>query len=127
MDGLTEREFELFTLGSLDGRREMMRMLAWTQSNLINVQIPKGKRKLQADQLMPKRPKRHVDDDFVEPTDPAEAPPPDPAPVLDDPDLDPAARVRALGARVREKQHAQERIVFWSGPEGRKLRRILDE
>lgn len=104
-----------------------MRLLAWTQTNLINAQIPRGKRKLKVDQLMPTRPKRRDEDEYVEPTDP-----PEPVPVLEDPvptlapGASPIEHVRALAARVRTKQEAAERRAFWSGAEGRKLRQILD-
>ena len=117
----------MFTLGALDGRRESMRMLAWVQCNLINAQIPKGKRKLNVDQIMPSK-RRRDPDEYVEPTDA-----PDAAPAAEDeappllPGTSAVEHVRALGARVRAKQEAQERRIFWSGPEGRKLRSILDE
>lgn len=67
---MTFREFELYLQGHEEWWERVMELLAWTQANLINIQISRGK-KLTVDDLLPRRvkQKRRQDPDAVVPVD----------------------------------------------------------
>lgn len=115
---LSDREIELFILGQEDAKQWNVMMLAWVQSNLINVQLPRGKgvtameiaRTVLPADRMPAAAQGDPEDLVVE-----------------NEKADPFERVRALKDRVRRKEAARERKAFWTSPDGRKLARLLGE
>jgi len=139
---LTWREFELYCEGYQEQIDRQIDLLAWTQANLINVHIPKGKSRVKAEQLRPKRKRPQDGDDSPEGgldmdevrsfnegvnakadksgrdqdgTKPA-----------DSPKEQARAAVEDAKARARARQDDQDSSEFWSTQQGRDLQAFID-
>lgn len=116
---MTWRELECFTDGYADLWHRFREALAWAQTNLINVHIPRSKPRVRIEQLLPKRkrPVRSEDEDVQ----------PDVVPVDDGVVLSP---VDALAAEKKRRQlaaSAKEDASFWSSAEGKELSARLED
>lgn len=103
----------MFALGVGDARAWLQRQLAWTQVNLINVQIPKGKPKLRIESLLPAKPTGAIEDVFPD--------------AGDMPGATPAEKLKAAKNRVRGKLARRDADEFWRSAEGRRIVKLLGE
>lgn len=113
---MTLREIEVWIEGRSADRHWQLRALAWTQANIINAQIPRGKPRLSVEKLLPKKPS-------------AQESVPEPLPDLDafDESITPEERARRARERVRAKRAAEASREFWTSAEGRRILMLLGE
>ena len=99
-----------------------MELLAWTQANLMNIHIPKGKPRMTVDKLLPrgkrKRDRKEIDEEAL--LDVQQA-------LSDNPAEAAKNRLEAKMHKIRTSQMEEEDAAFWSSVEGRKLREMLEE
>lgn len=112
---LSEREFEIWLEGRAELQDKVMQICAWVQTNLLNIQIPKGKPRITVDKLLPRRARKPVQS----------AEELDLAVELLTASSGQAQRLRAKQAR--RKEEAAEARRFWASPEGRKMARRMRE
>lgn len=113
---MTYREIELWIEGQNEARTWLLEALAWTQANLINIHIPRGKPKTRPDQLLPKRRRRSSDDETVKQQ-------------LDEelsPLQDPKARLEEMKRRARERMRDKEFEDWKKSKEAAKILGILE-
>ena len=118
------REFELYCQGYDDQIKRASQLLAWTQANLINIHVPKGKSKVKPEQLLPK-PKR-TDEDGESEIDEDEVKAFEDAVSKRDSDItDPKERAKAAvadaKARARAAQDQSDSDTYWRTKAGRDL------
>lgn len=121
---MTYREIELFIEGQDEARTWFLESLAWMQANLINVHVPRGKPRVRADQLLPKRRKKKANDDEATRTELAEKLAPLSAATTSE---GPRARLEAVKARARATQEAREWNEFRNSAEGKRIAALLDD
>lgn len=119
---MTYRELELYMEGQEDYRFWVRELFAWTQANLMNIHIPRGKPRVKIQDLLPKRKKR-VEEDVNKLSDQFEA---EMAPLLGA-GASRKERMQQAARRAREKQEAKESAEFWSSNEGSRIRQLLGE
>lgn len=119
---MTSREFELWLEGYRDRLDRWVELLAWTQANLMNIHIPRGKPRMTVEKLLPKgkkkRGRKDVDEDALFAVQQA---------LADDPAEVARERMRAKQNRLRSKQEEDEARQFWNSPEGRRIGDYLRE
>lgn len=120
---MTYREVELFIEGQDEARQWQLEALAWMSANLMNIHIPRGKPKVRADQLLPKRRSKSKAGDVEdrEAADRMEVA----LGALSETPIDARGRVEAAKVRARQKREAEEWAEFNRTSGGKRIAEIF--
>lgn len=119
---MTYRELELYMEGQEDYRFWVREILAWTQANLMNIHIPRGKPRVKIQDLLPRRKKRHEEDiQKIEEQLELEMQP------IMGVGTSTKDRMKQVAQRARIKKEAKEAAEFWSSNEGARIKMLLGE
>jgi hypothetical protein len=100
---MTLREFELYVEGYSDNWDRIRELMAWVQTNLINIHVPRGKRKVRTSDLLPKTNRKKKRNDKSA-------------------DDIPASNLEEAKERARRRIQEEESKAFYSTESGRMLR-----
>lgn len=119
---MTYRELELYMEGQEDYRFWVREILAWTQANLMNIHIPRGKPRVKLQDLLPRR-RRKAEEDVKKIDEQIEQ---EIAPLLGA-GASMKEKMRQAVQRTRARQQAKEAAEFWSSSEGARIKLLLGE
>lgn len=115
---MTFRELELCAEGFALRRRWDHETLAWVQANLINIHVPRGKARVRAEDLAPRR-AEEIDDGSVEGS--VE----EMTRAVDGRVISPKERHERNVRRIVERRDREDRDAFWGSLEGKRAEDVL--
>lgn len=118
---MTYRELELFVEGQTEARTWFLETMAWVQANLINVHVPRGKPRVTAEQLLPRKRRKTKEEDLdsvKQSLDDEFAP-------LDGATQSAKDRLDTVKAKARASADKKDYEAFMASKEGRRLAEIL--